>query len=166
MTPKLGADELNALRDRYLPRGVTTAHAVVADHAQGSEIWDTDGRRYIDFVGGIGVMNVGHNHPRVMAAVREQLDRVTHTAFQVVMYESYLKLAQRLSELAPGDGPKKAIFFSTGAEAVENAVKIARAHTGRPAGSSFRGGVPRPTPPAPPLPGARQPCKPESGPHA
>ena len=81
------AEELKKLRERYVPRGVSTAHPVVADHAQGSEIWDTDGRRYIDFVGGIGVMNVGHNHPRVMAAVREQLDRVTHTAFQVVMYE-------------------------------------------------------------------------------
>ncbi len=126
-----GADteELKKLRERYVPRGVSTAHPVVADRAQGSVIWDTDGRRYIDFVGGIGVMNVGHNHPRVMAAVREQLDRVTHTAFQVVMYESYLKLAQRLSDLAPGAGPKKAVFFSTGAEAVENAVKIARAHT-------------------------------------
>src|SRR5216684_1451970 len=141
MTGTLGedADELKALRERYVPRGVTTAHPLVADHAKGSEMWDTSGRRYIDFVGGIGVMNVGHNHPRVMAAVREQLDRVTHTSFQVVMYESYLKLAQRLSDLAPLDGEKKAIFFSTGAEAVENAVKIARAFTGRPAVISFRG---------------------------
>jgi 4-aminobutyrate aminotransferase / (S)-3-amino-2-methylpropionate transaminase / 5-aminovalerate transaminase len=142
MTGKLGedADELKALRERYVPRGVTTAHPLVADHASGAEVWDTSGRRYIDFVGGIGVMNVGHNHPRVMAAVREQLDRVTHTAFQVVMYESYLRLAQRLCEVAPGDGAKKAIFFSTGAEAVENAVKIARAATGRPAVISFTGG--------------------------
>jgi 4-aminobutyrate aminotransferase/(S)-3-amino-2-methylpropionate transaminase len=135
-----GADELKALRDRYVPRGVTTAHPIAVDRAQGAEIWDTSGKRYIDFVGGIGVMNVGHNHPRVMAAVREQLDRVTHTAFQVVMYESYLRLAERLSELAPGDLPKKAIFFSTGAEAVENAVKIARAATGRQAIISFTGG--------------------------
>src|SRR5256714_11026027 len=96
-------------------------------------------------------MNVGHNHPHVMAAVREQLDRVTHTAFQVVMYGSYLRLAQRLSELAPGDGPKKAIFFSTGAEAVENAVKIARAHTGRTDVISFRGGVHGRSQPAPTL---------------
>src|SRR5713101_3960621 len=142
MTEKLGddADELKALRDRYVPRGITTAHPIVADRAQGSEVWDTSGKHYIDFVGGIGVMNVGHNHPRVMAAVHEQLDRVTHTAFQVVMYESYLRLAQRLCELAPGDLPKKAIFFSTGAEAVENAVKIARAATGREAIISFSGG--------------------------
>ena len=142
MSEKLGNDteELKALRERYVPRGVTTAHPLVADHAQGSELWDTSGRRYLDFVGGIGVMNVGHNHPSVMAAVRKQLDRATHTAFQVVMYESYLRLAERLCEVAPGDGSKKAIFFSTGAEAVENAVKIARAATGRPAVISFAGG--------------------------
>ncbi len=121
MSEKLGndAEELKALRERYVPRGVTTAHPLVADHAQGSELWDTSGRRYLDFVGGIGV---------------------THTAFQVVMYESYLRLAERLCEVAPGDGSKKAIFFSTGAEAVENAVKIARAATGRPAVISFAGG--------------------------
>src|SRR5438445_3945388 len=168
MTPKLGedADELKALRERYVPRGVTTAHPMVADRALGSEIWDTEGRRYIDFVGGIGVMNVGHNHPHVMAAVREQLDRVTHTAFQVVMYESYVKLAQRLSELAPGDGPKKAIFFSTGAEAVENAVKIARAHTGRPAVISFRGSFHGRTLLALSLTGSVQPYKQNFGPYA
>jgi 4-aminobutyrate aminotransferase / (S)-3-amino-2-methylpropionate transaminase / 5-aminovalerate transaminase len=140
MTETLDAEELKALREQYVPRGVTTAHPLVADHALGSELWDTSGRRYIDFVGGIGVMNVGHNHPRVMAAVRAQLDRATHTAFQVVMYESYLRLAERLCAVAPGDGEKKAIFFSTGAEAVENAVKIARAATGRSAVISFTGG--------------------------
>src|SRR2546428_5643835 len=137
MTQNVGADELTALRDRFVPRGVTTAHPIAVDRAQGAEIWDTSGRRYVDFVGGIGVMNVGHNHPRVMAAVRDQLDHATHTAFQVVMHESYLRLAQRLCEVAPGEGAKKAIFFSTGAEAVENAVKIARAATGRPAIISF-----------------------------
>src|SRR5882762_10559946 len=141
MTETLGkdAEELIALRERYVPRGVTTAHPLVADHAKGSELWDSTGRRYIDFVGGIGVMNVGHNHPRVMEAVRAQLDRTTHTSFQVVVYESYLRLAEQLCEVAPLEGPKKAIFFSTGAEAVENAVKIARAYTGRPAVISFRG---------------------------
>src|SRR2546429_6547995 len=111
-------------------------------------------------------MNVGHNHPHVMAAVREQLDRVTHTAFQVVMYESYLRLAQRLAELAPGDGPQKAIFFSTGAEAVENAVKIARAHTGRPAVISFRGGFHGRTLLALTLTGSVQPYKQNFGPYA
>src|SRR5258708_33989645 len=115
MTEKLGdeAEELKARRDRYVPRGITTAHPIVADRAQGSEVWDTSGKRYIDFVGGIGVMNVGHNPPRVMAAVHEQLDRFTHTAFQVVMYESYLLQAQRYCDLAPGDLPKQALFFTT-----------------------------------------------------
>jgi 4-aminobutyrate aminotransferase / (S)-3-amino-2-methylpropionate transaminase / 5-aminovalerate transaminase len=161
-----GSAELRALRERYVPRGITTAHPVVVDRAEGSELWDTDGRRYIDFVGGIGVMNVGHNHPRVMEAVRSQLERVTHTSFQVVMYESYLRLAQRVSELAPGDGPNKAIFFSTGAEAVENAVKIARAFTGRPAVISFRGGFHGRTLLALSLTGSVQPYKQNFGPYA
>jgi len=161
-----GSAALKSLRERYVPRGITTAHPVVVDHAQGSELWDADGRRYIDFVGGIGVMNVGHNHPRVMEAVRSQLERVTHTSFQVVMYESYLRLAQRLSELAPGDGPHKAIFFSTGAEAVENAVKIARAFTGRPAVISFRGGFHGRTLLALSLTGSVQPYKQNFGPYA
>jgi 4-aminobutyrate aminotransferase/(S)-3-amino-2-methylpropionate transaminase len=166
MTGELGADELKALRERYVPRGVTTAHPLVADRALGSEIWDTEGRRYIDFVGGIGVMNVGHNHPRVMAAVREQLDRVTHTAFQVATYESYLRLAERLCEVAPGDGPKKAIFFSTGAEAVENAVKIARAATGRQAVISFTGAFHGRTLLALSLTGTVNPYKQDFGPYA
>src|SRR5450631_2305612 len=131
--------ELTELRARYIPRGITSAHAMVADRAQGAELWDVNGRRYVDFAGGIGVMNVGHGHPHVMEAVRAQLERATHTSFQVVMYESYLRLAERLCEVAPLAGPKKAIFLSTGAEAVENAVKIARAFTGRPAVISFRG---------------------------
>jgi 4-aminobutyrate aminotransferase/(S)-3-amino-2-methylpropionate transaminase len=160
------AEELKALRERYIPRGVTTAHPLVADHAQGSELWDAAGHRYIDFVGGIGVMNVGHNHPRVMAAVREQLDRFTHTAFQVVMYESYLRLAERLCEVAPGSGAKKAIFFSTGAEAVENAVKIARAATGRSAIVSFTGAFHGRTLLALSLTGTVNPYKQNFGPYA
>src|SRR5467141_1370643 len=168
MTETLGetADELKALRERYVPRGVTTAHPLVADRALGSEVWDSSGRRYVDFVGGIGVMNVGHNHPRVMAAVRDQLERVTHTAFQVVTYESYLRLAERLCEVAPGDGPKKAIFFSTGAEAVENAVKIARAATGRQAVISFTGAFHGRTLLALSLTGTVNPYKQDFGPYA
>ncbi len=161
-----GADELRSLRERYVPRGITTAHPLVIDHASGSEMWDIEGRRYIDFVGGIGVQNVGHNHPRVMEAVRRQVERVTHTSFQVVMYESYLRLAQRMSELSPGDGPQKAIFFSTGAEAVENAVKIARAHTGRPGVISFRGSFHGRTMLALTLTGSVQPYKQNFGPYA
>jgi 4-aminobutyrate aminotransferase / (S)-3-amino-2-methylpropionate transaminase / 5-aminovalerate transaminase len=160
------AEELKALRERYVPRGISTAHPLVIDRAKGSEVWDVEGRRYVDFVGGIGVMNVGHGHPRVMEAVHSQLERVTHASFQVLMYESYLRLAQRLSELAPGDGPKKAIFFSTGAEAVENAVKIARAHTGRPAVISFRGSFHGRTLLTLTLTGSVQPYKQNFGPYA
>jgi 4-aminobutyrate aminotransferase/(S)-3-amino-2-methylpropionate transaminase len=158
--------ELAELRRRYIPRGITTAHPLVADHAKGAEIWDVAGRRYIDFAGGIGVLNVGHSHPHVMEAVRAQLDKVTHTSFQVVMYESYLRLAERLCALAPGDGDKKAIFFSTGAEAVENAVKIARAHTGRPAVISFQGGFHGRTLLALSLTGSVVPYKQNFGPYA
>jgi 4-aminobutyrate aminotransferase / (S)-3-amino-2-methylpropionate transaminase / 5-aminovalerate transaminase len=158
--------ELAELRRQYIPRGISTAHPLIADRAQGAEIWDVAGRRYIDFAGGIGVMNVGHGHPRVMEAVRAQLDRVTHTSFQVVMYESYLRLAERLCALAPGEGPKKAIFFSTGAEAIENAVKIARAYTGRPAVISFQGGFHGRTLLALSLTGSVVPYKQNFGPYA
>src|SRR5579864_3834995 len=158
--------EMAALRSRYVPRGITSAHPLVAERTQGAEMWDTAGRRYIDFAGGIGVMNVGHGHPRVMKAVREQLERATHTSFQVVMYESYLRLAQRLCEVAPLEGDKKAIFFSTGAEAVENAVKIARAATGRPAVISFRGGFHGRTLLALSLTGSVAPYKQDFGPYA
>jgi 4-aminobutyrate aminotransferase/(S)-3-amino-2-methylpropionate transaminase len=167
MTHALGlGEEMKDLRERYVPRGVTTAHPMVADHAKGSELWDVDGKRFIDFAGGIGVMNVGHNHPRVMEAVRAQVDRVTHTAFQVVVYESYLRLAQRLCEAAPMSGPTKAIFFSTGAEAIENAVKIARAHTNRPAVISFTGGFHGRTLLALSLTGTVNPYKQNFGPYA
>ena len=158
--------ELAELRAKYVPRGITSAHPVTVDRAQGSEIWDISGKRYIDFAGGIGVMNVGHAHPRVMKAVREQLDRATHTSFQVVHYESYLRLAERLCEVASIDGPKKAIFFSTGAEAIENAVKIARAATGRPAVISFRGGFHGRTHLSLSLTGSVQPYKQDFGPYA
>src|ERR1700738_730070 len=158
--------ELTELRAKYVPRGITTAHPLVADRAKGSELWDVNGRRFVDFVGGIGVMNVGHAHPHVMEAVRAQLERATHTSFQVVMYESYLRLAERMCELSPGEGPKKAIFFSTGAEAVENAVKIARAHTGRPAIISFQGGFHGRTLLALSLTGSVVPYKQNFGPYA
>jgi 4-aminobutyrate aminotransferase / (S)-3-amino-2-methylpropionate transaminase / 5-aminovalerate transaminase len=158
--------ELAELRTRYVPRGITTSHPIAADRARGAELWDVSGKRYIDFAGGIGVMNVGHAHPRVMKAVHEQLDRATHTSFQVVQYESYLRLAERLCAVTPIDGPKKAIFFSTGAEAIENAVKIARAATGRPAVVSFRGGFHGRTLLALSLTGSVQPYKQDFGPYA
>lgn len=126
-------------RTRHVPRGVLTAHPVVLERAQGAEAWDVDGRRYLDFVAGIGVLNLGHNHPRVVRAVQDQLGRITHAAFQVAAYPPYLDLARRLSALVGGGEAYKAAFFTSGAEAVENAVKIARAHTNRPAVIAFRG---------------------------
>jgi 4-aminobutyrate aminotransferase/(S)-3-amino-2-methylpropionate transaminase len=155
-----------ALRTKYVPRGITSAHPITAARAKGSELWDVDGRRYIDFAGGIGVMNVGHAHPRVMQAVEEQLKNATHTSFQVVHYESYLRLAERLCEVAPIEGDRKAIFFSTGAEAIENAVKIARAATGREAVISFRGAFHGRTLLALTLTGSVQPYKQSFGPYA
>jgi len=113
---------------------------VFADRALNAELWDVEGRRFIDFAAGIAVLNVGHCHPRVVAAAREQLDRYTHTAFQVAAYESYVRLAERLNALAPINGPAKTILFSTGAEAVENAIKIARVATKRSAVIAFAGG--------------------------
>jgi 4-aminobutyrate aminotransferase / (S)-3-amino-2-methylpropionate transaminase / 5-aminovalerate transaminase len=132
--------ELLARRTAAVPRGVATATPVFAARAENAEIWDADGKRYVDFAGGIAVLNVGHRHPRVMAAARAQLDAFTHTAFQVVAYESYVALAERLNALAPFRGAAKTILFTTGAEAVENAVKIARAATGRSAVIAFTGG--------------------------
>jgi 4-aminobutyrate aminotransferase/(S)-3-amino-2-methylpropionate transaminase len=157
---------LAELRARYIPRGITSAHPITASRAKGSELWDVSGKRYIDFAGGIGVMNVGHAHPRVMKAVHEQLENATHTSFQVVHYESYLRLAQRLCEAAPIGGDKKAVFFSTGAEAIENAVKIARAATGRPAVISFRGAFHGRTLLTLSLTGSVQPYKQNFGPYA
>ena len=123
-----------------IPRGVSVPIPILAHHASGAEIWDADGRRYIDFGGGIAVLNVGHRHPQVMAAVHAQLEAFTHTCFGITPYEPYIKLAERMNQIAPISGPKKTIFLTTGAEAVENAVKIARHSTGRSAIISFTAG--------------------------
>jgi 4-aminobutyrate aminotransferase / (S)-3-amino-2-methylpropionate transaminase / 5-aminovalerate transaminase len=132
--------ELLERRMRAVPRGVGQAVPVYAARAENAEVWDAEGKRYIDFAGGIAVLNTGHRHPKVMAAVQAQLERYTHTAFQVMAYEPYISLAERLNKLAPFDGPAKTILFTTGAEAVENAIKIARAATGRPGVIAFTGG--------------------------
>jgi 4-aminobutyrate aminotransferase/(S)-3-amino-2-methylpropionate transaminase len=132
--------QLSARLVAAVPRGISIATPFFAARAENAELWDVEGRRYIDFAGGIAVQNVGHRHPRVMAAVREQLEAFTHTAFQVTPYEVYVRLAERLNRLAPGPAPKKTIILSTGAEAIENAVKIARAATGRSAIIAFSGG--------------------------
>ena len=131
--------ELMARRSAALPSGVGQAHGVFASRAKNAEIWDVEGRRWIDFCAGIAVVNTGHCHPKVMAAARAQLDNFTHTCFQVVAYEGYVALAERLNELAPGSTPKKTFFMNTGAEAVENAIKIARAYTGRSGIIAFNG---------------------------
>jgi len=120
-------------RQQSIARGISATVNVFAARAEGAIIEDVDGNRFIDFAGGIGVMNVGHSRPEVIQAITEQAAKLTHTCFSVMMYEPYIELAERLIRLAPGNFPKKAIFFNSGAEAVENAVKIARYATGRPA---------------------------------
>ena len=131
---------LTERKNAAISRGVGMTTQIYADRAENAEIWDKDGNRYIDFAAGIAVVNTGHRHPKVMAAVKDQLDRFTHTCHQVVPYENYVELAERLNALLPGREPKKTIFATTGAEAVENAIKIARHYTGRPAVISFAGG--------------------------
>jgi 4-aminobutyrate aminotransferase len=127
-------------KNQSISRGVGMTTQIYADRAENSEIWDVEGRRYIDFSSGIAVVNTGHRHPKVIEAVKAQLDRFTHTCHQVVPYESYVRLAERLNGLLPGKFDKKSIFVTTGAEAVENAIKIARNATGRPAVIAFSGG--------------------------
>ncbi|MFZ0008007.1 MAG: 4-aminobutyrate--2-oxoglutarate transaminase [Steroidobacteraceae bacterium] len=132
--------ELHARRQQAVPRGVSNSLAVYAERASNAEIWDVEGRRYIDFASGISVLNTGHVHARVRQAIERQLARFTHTCFQVTPYESYIALAEALNALAPGPAPKKTIFLTTGAEAIENAIKIARFHTRRSAVIAFAGG--------------------------
>lgn len=131
---------LLARRERAIPRGVATSYPIFAARAENAELWDVEGRRFVDFAGGIAVLNTGHRHPKVVKAVEDQLRNYTHTAFQVVAYEPYVALAERLNALAPFKGEAKTILFTTGAEATENAVKIARAATDRSAVIAFTGG--------------------------
>jgi 4-aminobutyrate aminotransferase/(S)-3-amino-2-methylpropionate transaminase len=132
--------ELQQRKDSVVARGFANLLPVYADRAENAEIWDVEGKRYIDFAGGIAVTGFGHCNPAITAAVKEQLDRFSHTCAMVTPYESMVRLAEKLTEVVPGSGPKKVAFTTTGAEAVENAVKIARAHTGRRGVIAFRGG--------------------------
>jgi len=132
--------ELLARRNAAVVRGIGHTTPISAQRAANAEIWDVEGRRYVDFAGGIAVVNTGHVHPKVVAAVQEQLSRFSHTCFQVVMYEPYIELAERLNAIAPIEGALKSALFTTGAEATENAVKIARAATGRAGIIAFTGG--------------------------
>ncbi len=131
--------DLNTRRSLATPRGVGVMCDFYAVRAENATLWDANGKEYIDFAGGIAVLNTGHLHPKVKAAVSAQLDNFTHTAYQIVPYEGYVSLAERINRLAPIDGLKKSAFFTTGVEAVENAIKIARSATGRSGVIAFSG---------------------------
>ena len=131
---------LFARREAAIPRGVGHSHQVFIAKGLNAEVWDVEGRRYIDFAGGIAVLNTGHCNPVIIQAVKDQLDQYTHTCFQVLAYEPYVELAERINAKVPGDFAKKTLFLTTGSEALENAIKIARAHTGRSGVVCFGGG--------------------------
>ena len=132
--------EFETRRDNSVARAIAYASTFVAERASNAEVWDVEGKRYIDFCGGIGCQNVGHRNDKVVDAIKSQLDSLTHTCFQVTPYESYIELAERLNALLPGEFSKKSLFFSAGGEAIENAIKIARYHTRRPALVTFTNG--------------------------
>ena len=129
----LSNEELLKLRSDFISGGVGSVTTQFVESARGAILRDVDGNEYIDFAGGIAVMNIGHSHPRVVAAIKAQAEKLTHTCFMVNPYETAVQLAKKLCQITPGDFPKKAAFLNSGAEAVENAVKIARYYTGRPA---------------------------------
>ena len=131
--------ELQTRKNLATPRGVGVMCDFYAERAENAELWDVEGKRYIDFAAGIAVLNTGHRHPKIVAAITEQLTRFTHTAYQIVPYASYVELSEKISQLTPGSHAKKTAFFTTGAEAVENAIKIARAATGRAGVIAFSG---------------------------
>jgi len=132
--------ELQALKERYVAAGAASPNEQFADHATNAELWDADGKRMIDFAGGIGVLNIGHRHPKVVEAIKAQLDKVMHTCQTVMPYEGYVRLAEKLSGVVPVRGHAKVMLANSGAEALENAVKIARAATKRPNVICFDGG--------------------------
>ncbi len=129
-----------ARKEAAIARGEGNLNQMYVERARNAELWDVEGRRYIDFGSGIAVCNTGHSHPRIVEAVKDQVDRFSHTCVMVTPYDTVVRLAERLNEVAPGSSPKKSMFVTTGAEAVENAVKIARSYTGRRAVIAFNGG--------------------------
>ncbi|HFG3274457.1 TPA: aminotransferase class III-fold pyridoxal phosphate-dependent enzyme [Escherichia coli] len=131
--------ELMQRRSQAIPRGVGQIHPIFADRAENCRVWDVEGREYLDFAGGIAVLNTGHLHPKVVAAVEAQLKKLSHTCFQVLAYEPYLELCEIMNQKVPGDFAKKTLLVTTGSEAVENAVKIARAATKRSGTIAFSG---------------------------
>jgi len=132
-------EKMTLRRQTALPRGLGNLTPFFVSHAEGAMMWDVDGREYIDFAGGIGVNNIGHRHPAIVASIKSQVDRVIHSCAHVMLYEPYLALAEELNRIIPCRGSKKSFFLNSGAEAVENAVKIARYHTGRPGVVCFEG---------------------------
>lgn len=132
--------ELNELKTRYVASGAASPDGHFADRAENAEVWDADGKRFIDFAGGIGVLNIGHRHPKVVEAVKAQLDRVMHTCQTVMPYDGYVRVAEKLSHITPVRGHGKVMLANSGAEALENAVKVARAATGRSSVICFTGG--------------------------
>src|SRR5690554_3243164 len=133
-------ESLMLRREQAVARGVGQIHPVFIERAENATVWDVEGHQYIDFAGGIAVLNTGHRHPKVIDAVKRQLELYTHTCFQVVAYEPYVALCEKINALVPGDFAKKTLLVTTGAEALENAVKIARAATGRAGVIAFAGG--------------------------
>lgn len=132
--------QLHERRSKVIAQGMGALYPLYVEKAENAHVWDVDGNKYIDFAAGIAVTNTGHSHPRITEAVKAQIENFSHTCAMVTPYESFVELAEKLTELAPGDTEKKAIFLTTGAEAVENAVKVARAHTGRSGVIAFKGG--------------------------
>lgn len=133
-------NELLARRQAAVSTGAGHVHPLFAERAENAEIWDVDGKRYIDFSSGIGVVNTGHLHPKVKAAVAKQLDNFSHTCFHVMMYESYIEVAERLNKLVPGNSEKRTFLMNSGSEIVENAIKLAKRYTGRTGVIAFNGG--------------------------
>src|SRR5699024_7043004 len=137
---KLSTKDLQDMRNEFVPQAIGNGNLAIAKHASGATVTDVDGNELIDFAGAIGTLNVGHSHPRVTQKVHEQVDKFLHPGFNVIMYESYLKLAKKICEISPGTMAKQAVFFNSGAEAIENAVKVARHHTGKKGVVTFKRG--------------------------
>ena len=156
--------ELHQRRVAAVPRGVANSLPVYADRASNAELWDVEGKRYVDFASGIAVLNTGHRHPTVVKAIAAQLDKLIHTCFQITPYANYIELCEQLNKLAPGPTPKKSMLFSTGAEAIENALKVARYHTKRSGVIAFSGSFHGRTLAAMTLTGKVQPYKAGFGP--
>jgi 4-aminobutyrate aminotransferase/(S)-3-amino-2-methylpropionate transaminase len=133
-------DNLGKIRAQYIPSGHGSITPSYVESAKGALIWDVEGKEFIDFAGGIGVMNVGHSHPKVVKAIKDQAEKFTHTCFMVMPYAPTVELARKLCNATPGSFEKRALFINSGAEAVENAVKIARYYTERPAVIAFENG--------------------------